>query len=95
MTKKCPIDRTLESPFWAKFIMAEVDQHFVFPKTIQGVPQKPGPRFELRFFRMKSLFLSAYLFLPKKEFIIVNENIQHYIRSVIIRKDGRMFKHEV
>ena len=63
--------------------------------TIQGVPQKPGPRFELRFFRMKSLFLSAYLFLPKKEFIIVNENIQHYNRSVIIRKDGRMFKHEV
>ena len=64
-------------------------------KPVQGVPQKPGPRFELRFFRMKSLFLSAYLFLPKKEFVIVNENIQHYIRSVIIRKDGRMFKHEV
>ena len=55
----------------------------------------PGPRFELRFFRMKSLFLSAYLFLPKKEFIIVNENIQHYIRSVITRKDGCMFKHGV
>ena len=67
----------------------------MFLYKLQGVPQKPGPRFELRFFRMKSLFLSAYLFLPKKEFIIVNENIQHYIRSVIIRKDGRMFKHEV
>ena len=64
--------------------------------TIYRVSHKNrAPRFELRFFRMKSLFLSAYLFLPKKEFIIVNENIQHYIRSVIIRKDGRMFKHEV
>ena len=64
-------------------------------KVLTLYQAKPGPRFELRFFRMKSLFLSAYLFLPKKEFIIVNENFQHYIRSVIIRKDGRMFKHEV